>query len=121
MPRRVKQSQSRLAPLAENFLKRLSSTDARLRRKIVKYGFWAIGLMSAYSLMSGTYGIPRIVRLELEKHNLIETNHRELVNLIDADRVRKMLLYDRSYIEQIARTRYHMVYPGETIDRYRGQ
>jgi len=105
----------------ENFLKRLSSTDARLRRKIVRYGFWAIGLMFVYSLMSGTYGIPRIVRLELEKKSLIESNHREMANLIDAERVKNMLLFDRSYIEQIARTRYHMVYPGETIYRYRGQ
>lgn len=121
MPRRVKQSSSLLAPLAENFLKRLSNTNARLRRKIVRWGLWTIAIVSAYSLMSGTYGIPRIVRLEFEKSNLIEANRKELIDLIDADRIRDMLLHDDGFIEQIARTRYHMVYPGETIYRYHGQ
>lgn len=121
MPRRVKQSPSFFAPLTDNFIKRLSETNLRLRRKVVKYGLWAIGLLFLYSLMSGTYGIPRIIRLELQRNALIEANRKELVNLIDAARIKKMLKYDDSYIEYIARTRYHMVYPGETIYRYRGQ
>lgn len=77
--------------------------------------------MFLYSLMSGTYGIPRIIRLELQRKTLIKSNQQELVNLIDASRIKKMLMYDKGYIEYIARTRYHMVYPGETIYRYRGQ
>lgn len=121
MPRRIKQSRSFFAPLAENFMRRLSSTDKRLRRKVVKYGFGALGLLFVYSLMSGTYGIPRIVRLELEKRSLIEANRRLTIDLIDAARIKKMLKSDPSYIEYIARTRYRMAYPNETIYRYRGQ
>ena len=121
MPRRVKKGPSLFAPLTENFVKRLSSTDRRLRRKIVKYGFWIIGILFFYSLMSGTYGVPRIIRLELERRALIEANRRELAGLVDASRTRDMLRSDRNYIEYIARTRYHMAYPDETIYRYRGQ
>ena len=121
MPRRVKKSSSIFSPLTGNFVKRLSGTSQRVRRKVVKVGFWVIGIMFVYSLMSGTYGIPRIIRLELERKALIEANHRELVNLVDASRVKRMLESDLNYIEYIARTRYHMAYPGETIYRYRGQ
>ena len=121
MPRRVKQSRSRLAPLAESFVRNLSNADARLRRKIVRYGFWAIGLLFLYSLMVGNYGLPRIVRLELEKSALIEANRRAMVDLIDNDRIRKMLTGDRLYLEYIARTRYHMVKSNETIYYYRGR
>ena len=121
MARRIKQSKSLFAPLAENFIKRLSSTDKRMRRKIVRYGFWAIGLLFCYSLMSGTYGLPRIIRLEMRKQALIEANQQQLVELIDADRVRRMLRSNPQFIESIARTRYHMVYPGEIIFRYSGR
>ncbi len=121
MPRRVKQSRSRLAPLAESFVRSLSNADARLRRKIVRYGFLAIGLLFFYSLMVGTYGLPRIVRLEMEKSALIEANRRAIVELIDNDRLREMLTGDRLYLEYLARTRYHMVKPNETIYYYRGR
>lgn len=121
MSRRVRKSPSLFAPLADNFVKRLSGTSQRFRRKLIKYGFWAIGLLFLYSLMSGTYGIPRIIRLEMERKALIEANRRELVDLIDAERVRKMLQSDKTYIEYLARTRYRMAYPDETIYRYRGQ
>ena len=121
MSRRVKKSPSIFAPITDNFVKRLSGTSQRFRRKLVRYGFWAIGLMFLYSLMSGTYGIPRIIRLEMERKALIEANRRDLVDLVDADRKRKMLESDETYIEYIARTRYHMAYPDETIYRYRGQ
>ena len=105
----------------DNFVKRLSGTDLRLRRKLIKYGFWAIGLLFVYSLVSGTYGIPRIIRLEMQRKALIQSNRAELVDLIDSERIRDMLLNDKDYIEFIARTRYHMVYSNETIYRYRGQ
>lgn len=102
-------------------MKRLSDANSRLRRRLIRYGFGAIGIMFLYSLMSGTYGIPRIIRLELEKRAMAEANQRELVDLIDAARMKEMLESDPNYIEYIARTRYHMVYPGEVIYRYRGQ
>lgn len=71
--------------------------------------------------MSGTYGIPRIIRLEMEKRALIKANKSLTIELIDADRIREMLKSDPTYIESIARTKYHMAYPDETIFRYRGQ
>ncbi len=121
MPRRVRKSPSILTPLTDNLIARLSNTNQRVRRKIVKYGFWVIGLIFVYSLMSGTYGIPRIIRLELERKDLLEANHRNLVDLVDASRVKQMLESNDVFIEYIARSRYHMAYPDETIYRYRGQ
>ncbi|NOY88587.1 MAG: septum formation initiator family protein [FCB group bacterium] len=118
MPRRVKQKPSLLTPMMDNFIKRLSGTNLRWRRKIVKYGSWIIGLLFFYSLMSGTYGIPRIISLELQKKALIENNQKDLIDLIDGAREKRMLLNDKYYIESIARTRYHMVYPHETIYRF---
>ena len=121
MVRRRKQSRSLLAPLAGNLIKRLSNADARLRRKVVRWGFWIIGLLFAYSLMSGTYGIPRIIRLELERKALAEDNRHLMIALIDQARVKRLLETDRHYLEYIARTRHRMVYPDETIYYYRNK
>jgi cell division protein FtsB len=121
MPRRVKQSRSFITPLAGNFIQRLASADKRLRQKVIRYGFWTLGLLFCYSLMIGTYSLPRIARLELERRTLIEANKQLTIELIDAARIREMIKSDPSYIEQIARTYYRMVRPNETIYRYRGQ
>jgi cell division protein FtsB len=121
MARRVKKKSSPLLAPAGSLIRRLSETDVRLRRKVLRYGLWALGLMLMYSLMVGTYSIPRIVRLELERDALIEANREQVVQLIDAERTRKMLLENPRYIEMIARTQYHMIRPGETIYRYRGR
>ena len=107
--------------MAENFIKRLSGSDARFRRRIVRYGSWIITIIFLLSLVNGTYGIPRIVRLEIQKHNLTEGNQELTIELIDAERIRRKLRSDPLYIEKIARTRYRMVYPGETIYRFHGQ
>jgi cell division protein FtsB len=87
----------------------------------MRIGLWAIAVFLIYSSMSGTYGIPRIIRLELERRSLIETNQELLLGLIDADRTRRLLTEDPDYIEYIARTRYHLAHPNETIYRYSGQ
>lgn len=121
MTRRVKQSKSFFAPLAENFLKKLSSTNDRFRRKMLRYGLWIVALLVIYSLMSGTYGIPRIVRLKLEKEALISENKEFIAIIVDTERTREMLKNDRDYIENIARTKYFMAYPNETIYRYSGR
>lgn len=121
MPRRVTKSKSIFTPIADNFLKKISTADIRVRRKFIKYGFWVIGLFFIYSLFSPTYGIKRIVTLELEKKTLIDMNRQEFVKLIDGQQMQNLLLFNHEYIEYIARTRYHMVYPGETIYRYQGQ
>jgi len=120
MTRRIRKSRSLFAPLAENFVRRVSSADLRHRKKLVKYGSWVLVLMIGYSFMSGTYGLPRIVRLELERSRLQGANRALTAELIDAIRVREMLRIDADYIESIDRTRYYMVYPGETVYRYRG-
>jgi len=78
-------------------------------------------LIVGYSFMSGTYGLPRIVRLEMERSRLQVSNRVLTAELIDAVRIRDMLRYDADYIEGIARSRYYMVYPGETVYRYRGR
>ncbi len=121
MTRRVKRTTSFLGPVAENFVKRVSGSDARLRRKIIRISFWVIGLTSLYSLLSGTYGIPRIVRLEMQKSSLVESNRHKTAALVDAVRIRKLLITDEKFIESIARERYYMIYPGETIFRYQGR
>lgn len=108
-------------PLADNFKRRLADSDSRLRRSVVRYGLWAITILFLYSLMGGTYSIPRIIRLEMERSALVETNRHYTVELVDAARIRRLLLRDPDYLEYIARTRYRMVKPDETIYRYRGQ
>jgi len=80
-----------------------------------------IGFYFFCSLMIGTYSIPRIIRLEIEKKELTEANQSMLVELIDGDRERRMLTEDRRYIESVARTKYHLVYPNETIYFFRGR
>jgi len=67
----------------------------------------------------GSYSLPRIARLQMKKHALIETNRRLAADLIDTDRTRRLLLTDPCYIEQVARTRYYMVYPDDIVYRYR--
>ena len=98
MPRRIKKSTSILTPLKDNFHKRLSGANQRLRRKVIRYGFWIIGLFFAYSLINGTYGIPRIARLELEKSTLIDSNRKELIKLIDARRIKNPLISSRGIV-----------------------
>lgn len=116
--RRVKKRTSLLAP-AENLIKRLAQTDVRVRRKVVRVGLWVVAVVFLYSFMSGTYGVPRMIRLTLEQKALQSDNHKKLVELIDAVRRRDLLRYDRRYIEYIARTQYHMARPDEIIYRYR--
>ncbi len=120
MPRRVRQKPSLLAP-ASDLIKRLSGENARLRRRLVFAGYCGVALFFAYSVASDTYGVPRILRLEMEKRVLSDANRRQTAQLIDNIRERNLLLNDRNYIELIARTKYHMAYPNETIYRYRGR
>ncbi len=121
MPRRVRQSRSLLTPLAENLVRRLAATDTRWRRQVIRYASWTLGLLFAYSLMVGAYSLPRIVRLELEKRALITANRQLTIELVDAHRIKGMLQHDPSYLEYVARTRYRMARPGETMYRYRGR
>jgi cell division protein FtsB len=120
MRRRFHKKNAFLAP-AGNLIKKLSNADSRLRRRVLKVSLWGLAGLFTMSLLFGTYSIPRIVKLEIKKEALIETNRRLTVDLVDADRVRDMLRDDALYIEDIARTRYYMVRPNEIIYRYRGR
>ncbi len=120
MRRRTTKKPSLLSP-AGNLLKRLSDTSARQRRRMLKWTSWVLGLAFAYSLMIGNYGIPRIVKLEMQRNALLEANRKQVVDIVDARRMRDMLKSDSRYIELIARTRYYMTRPNETVYRYRGR
>jgi len=120
MRRRTPKKPWILSP-ASNLLKRLSDTSARQRRIMLKWGLWGMGLVFAWSLMIGTYGIPRIVKLEMQRKALIEANRKQVVDIVDSRRMRDLLKSDARYIETVARTRYYMTRPNETIYRYRGR
>lgn len=121
MSARPRQSRSVLAPLAENLTRRFSNADARWRRKVLRIGILIIGAYFVLNLLVGSYSMPRIIRLELERKTLVAANRQLTADLIDKDRLRKMLRSDPLYIEFIARTRYHMVRPNEAIYYYRGR
>ena len=121
MSRRVRKKKPPLLAPAENLMRRLSDTDVRLRRKIVRYAVWIGSILIFYSLAFGDFSIPRIVRLHMERGALIETNRNKVAEIIDAEMTREQLLNDPVFIEIIARTKYHMIRPGETLYRYRGQ
>ena len=119
MPRRINNKPSLLEP-AGDLIRKFSDADSRLRRRVVKGALLAVGAWFAFSLLFGTYSLPRIVRLQLQKHDLTEANRQLTVELIDADRIRELLRSDPSFIESVARTRFYMARPNEIIYRYRG-
>lgn len=80
-----------------------------------------LAIAFAWSLLFGTYSIPRIIKLQLQRSSLIQANRRLSTELVDAARVIDMLKTDPVYLEQIARSKYYMVRENETIYRYRGR
>src|SRR5512140_249843 len=121
MPRRVTKARPSLFTPAGSMVKRLAKESSAARRKMVVLGFWLTALFFGWSFVSGDYGVPRIVRLELEKKGLEEANRRQMTQLIDSGQERRMLQSDSVYIDYIARTKYHMARPTETIYRYRSR
>lgn len=120
MPRRINNKPSILEP-AGDLIRKFSDSDSRLRRRVLKGSLIALGVWFLLSLLFGTYSLPRIVRLNLERDALVESNRRLTVGLIDANRKRDLLRTDPTYIESVARTDYFMVRPNEIIYRYRGR
>ena len=120
MPRRRKSKPSLFSPAGE-LIRRVTDTDSRLRRRIIRFGRWGLFVFFLYSAMSGTYGFPRIIRLTMERRALEDNNRRLLVQLADQRRLRDLLRSDPAYIEYVARTQYHMVAPDETLYRYRNR
>ncbi len=121
MPRRIRQSRSLMAELLELVSRRLGRRDKELRDKALRYAFCMLGLVFFYSLVVGTYSLPHIARLELRQRALEKTNRQLTVKLVDAARTKRLLLENSTYIENIARTKYHMARPQETIYRFRRQ
>ncbi len=107
--------------MAENFVKKLAGNNQRFQKKLLKYGSWLLGIWFVYSLLVGTFSLPRIIRLELEQRELRSANRYLIIELIDATRIHRMLKDNPSYIEYVARTKYRMVRPQETVYRFRGQ
>ncbi len=110
---------SLLQPIRQNLAKRLSNTDVRIRRKMLRGLIIGIGLFLIYSFFSGNYGFIRIAKLHLEKNHLQKENHELLVKLIDAELRQDRLIHDMNYIEYIARTRHYLSRPGEVIYRFK--
>ncbi|MEW5795801.1 MAG: septum formation initiator family protein [Candidatus Zixiibacteriota bacterium] len=121
MPRKARQKKPSLLAPAGSLLKRLSNADSRFRRRVLQIGLWAMAALFAYGLFIGTYSVPRIIRLNIKKQALLETNRHLAADLVDAVRVSDMLTHDSTYIEQVARTRYYMVRPNEIIYRFRSR
>jgi cell division protein FtsB len=121
MPRKMTQRKPSLLAPAGDLLKSLSNAESRLRRRVFHIGLICVAVLFTYSLVFGTYSLPRIARLQLKKHALIETNRRLAADLIDSDRTRRLLQTDPCYIEQVARTRYYMVHPDDIVYRYRSR
>jgi len=120
MPRRINNKPSILEP-AGDLIRKISDSDSRLRRRILNGSLIALGVWFVLSLSFGTYSLPRIVRLNLEREALTESNRRLAVGLIDDVRIRELLRNDPGYIEEVARTRYYMVRPHEIVYRYRSR
>ncbi|MFQ5608031.1 MAG: septum formation initiator family protein [Candidatus Zixiibacteriota bacterium] len=117
--RRYYKKKQTLRPLAQNIGERLSRSDSRLRRSIVRAsGFAFVGFV-IYSFLAGPYGFFRLNRLETHRDELIQENRRLLVEIVDADITRRRLQHDAHFQEYIARTRYLMARPDETVIRIR--
>jgi len=79
-----------------------------------------IAFIFCYSLLSGAYSLPQVVKLSMERDGLIQSNREQFAALVDAERIKGMLTNNPLYIKFIARTKYHMVFPNETVYRHRG-
>jgi len=120
MPRRIRSKPTILTP-AGNLIKRLRESDDRIRRRLVRIALAFIAVFFVWSCFDSEYGMVRIVKLSMERDGIAQSNQRKMAELIDAVRIRELLKSDRGYIEYIARTRYHMAAPNETIYRFRGR
>lgn len=120
MPRRIRTKPTILTPAGKLF-KRLRESDDRVRRRLVRIVLGLIAVFFIWSCLDGEYGMARIAKLSMERDAIAQANQRKTAELVDAVRIRELLKTDRSYIEYIARTRYHMAAPNETIYRFRGR
>lgn len=114
---KTQKKKSFLQPITQNLKARLSNTDVRARRKILRILIVVVGAFMLYSSFAGPYGFVRIAKLHLQKHQLARSNHELLVNLVDAELTCRRLQSDTNHIEYIARTRHFFARPNEVIYR----
>ncbi len=119
MPRYYRKNRITLKPLVENISERVQQADSRLRRTFLKYAIITFSIFVVYSFFAGPYGFFRINRLENRREELLLENRGLIVKLIDSDVTRQRLVSDPDYIEYIARTKYLLVRPGESLIRLR--
>ena len=65
-----------LEPIKQNLAKRLSNTDARLRRSLLRALPIVVGLFLVFAFFSGDFGFIRIAKLHFEKRHLETENQR---------------------------------------------
>lgn len=85
---------------------------------------WVTSICAAaflWSFLAGDQSIFAIWKLSNEQQALRKANRELIAELIDAERTRNLLLSDPTYIELVARTQYHMVFPGETVYRIKAR
>jgi cell division protein FtsB len=119
MPRRIHKDRSLFKPLVNLLTRRFAETNSLTRRRLVRLIALGFVAMFCYSLLFGTFSLPRMVRLSIEKNALTHSNRELAVALIDAARTKRLLLNDPTYIELVARTKYSLAYPDEIMYRYR--
>jgi cell division protein FtsB len=112
-----KSKKSVFAPFKQNVLNRLSNTDVRMRRNLLKALGAIVCIFLLWTFFSGDYGFIRMAKLHLKKRHLEKANHELLIKLITAEQTSKRLQSDYKYIEYIARTKHHLSKQGETIYR----
>ena len=118
-PMSRQKKKSFLEPIKQNFVSRLSNTDARVRRNMLRGLVVLVAFFMFYTFFSGDCGFIRIAKLHLEKNRLEKQNHELVVQLIDAEYTSERLREDFRYIEYIARSKHFFSKPGETIYRFK--
>ena len=95
--------------------RRLSNNDNRLRRVMLRLLLlFIIGFMG-YAIFDSNNGFIHIYNLKKAQTELIRSNHRLLVRLMNAEITKRRLNDDLGYLEYIARSKYNMSLPGEVI------
>jgi len=98
-------------------LSRLSNNERRMRRLMFRLLLIVSVLFIVYAVFDSNSGFIQIYKLKKAQNELIATNHRLLVKLMNAEITKRRLQDDIGYLEYIARSKYNMSLPGEVIYR----
>lgn len=119
MIRRSRRTRPSLFSPAGELLRKLSAAELHERWQQVGVGAVLALVLFLILSFSGESGVQNIVRLELERRGLVSANRARFADLVDADLEITRLRHEPAYLEYIARSNYHMVYPNEILYRYR--